>query len=88
MSPTSLKLTQRALEYGSKHSLNDSLKMEFRMIVHLLDKDSSDFYEGVRALLVDKDQKPKWNPTQVDEVSNEKVENYFKSLINIEELKL
>lgn len=44
MSPTSMKVTQRQLEYGSKLNLVDCLKMEFRMAVHHLE--DSDFKEG------------------------------------------
>lgn len=45
MSPTSMKVTQRQLEYGSKMNLVDCLKMEFRMAVHHLE--DSDFKEGI-----------------------------------------
>ncbi len=39
-----------------------------------------DFSEGVRALLVDKDNKPQWQPSSVPEAAEEKVEEYFKPL--------
>jgi len=39
-----------------------------------------DFCEGVRALLVDKDLSPVWNPGSVEEVSSDTVEDHFAPL--------
>lgn len=86
MSPLSLKVTFHQLQAGSKMSLNECLKMEYRMAVRHLE--DSDFKEGVRALLIDKDNQPKWNPTTLAGVSKEKVQSYFEKLSDIEELKL
>lgn len=86
MSPLSLKVTFRQLTNGSKLSLNECLKMEYRMAVRHLE--NSDFKEGVRALLIDKDNQPKWNPPKLTEVTNEKVQSYFEKLSDTEELKL
>lgn len=86
MSPTSLKVTLRELECGAKMSLAQCLNMEYRMVVRHLE--NSDFKEGVRALLIDKDQKPKWNPDQLCAVSEERVQSFFAKLPEIEELKL
>jgi hypothetical protein len=38
----------------------------------------SDFYEGVRARLVDKDKAPKWQPERWENVSDQEVLDYFK----------
>ncbi|XP_005181164.2 3-hydroxyisobutyryl-CoA hydrolase, mitochondrial isoform X1 [Musca domestica] len=86
MSPTSLKVTFRQLELGSKLSLPQCLNMEYRMVVRHLE--NSDFKEGVRALLIDKDQKPNWNPTTLEAVTEERVQSFFAKLPDTEELKL
>jgi hypothetical protein len=39
-----------------------------------------DFYEGIRAALIDKDRQPKWEPPRIAEVSDQDVEAYFDSL--------
>jgi len=86
MSPTSLKVTFRELELGSQLSLPQCLNMEYRIVVRHLE--NSDFKEGVRALLIDKDQKPKWQPPTLEEVTEERVQSFFAKLPDTEELKL
>ena len=39
-----------------------------------------DFYEGIRALLVDKDRQPKWSPAELAEVTPALVEAHFRPL--------
>ncbi|NXF00871.1 HIBCH protein, partial [Smithornis capensis] len=85
MSPTSLKLTLRQLREGASMSLQDVLRMEFRLSQACMR--GHDFYEGVRAVLIDKDQSPRWKPPTLEEVSDEFVDNCFKPLGN-DELKL
>ncbi|NXX79488.1 HIBCH protein, partial [Urocolius indicus] len=80
MSPTSLKITLRQLREGASMSLQDVLKMEYRLSQACMR--GHDFYEGVRAVLIDKDQSPKWKPATLEEVSDEFVENCFKPLGN------
>ncbi|ARD47781.1 enoyl-CoA hydratase/isomerase family protein [Sporosarcina sp. P33] len=79
-SPTSLKVTLHQLIKGQNQTLLECLEMERNMAMHFMD--NADFYEGVRAVLVDKDQSPKWNPSSITEVTNEDVEKYF-SLVNV-----
>ncbi|XP_053945616.1 3-hydroxyisobutyryl-CoA hydrolase, mitochondrial [Anastrepha ludens] len=86
VSPLSLKVTFRELELGSKLLLPQCLKMEYRMVVRHLE--DSDFKEGVRALLIEKDQKPKWNPPTLEAVTEERVDWFFRKLPDTEELKL
>ena len=43
-----------------------------------------DFYEGVRALIIDKDNKPLWKPENIEEISDEIIDEFFKDLENNE----
>ncbi|XP_063906532.1 3-hydroxyisobutyryl-CoA hydrolase, mitochondrial isoform X1 [Zophobas morio] len=85
MSPTSMKVTMKQLECGSKMTLEECLQMEYRIAVNCLA--NKDFYEGVRALLIDKDQNPKWNPATLPEVSSDLVESHFAKLPEDQELR-
>ncbi|TFK13609.1 disks large-associated protein 3 [Platysternon megacephalum] len=80
MSPTSLKMTLRQLREGASMNLQDVLTMEYRLSQACMS--GHDFYEGVRAVLIDKDQVPKWKPATLEEVTDEFVDNCFKSLGN------
>ncbi|KAJ7345534.1 hypothetical protein JRQ81_001484 [Phrynocephalus forsythii] len=78
MSPTSLKMTFRQLTEGASLSLQDVLIMEYRLSQACMR--GHDFYEGVRAVLIDKDQSPKWEPATLEEVTDEFLDSCFKSL--------
>jgi len=81
MSPTSLKVTHRLLEKGGQlNDIGECLKMEFRVVQGFM-RPRSDFYEGIRAILVEKDLKPAWNPKSLKDVSEDiVVGSFFKSL--------
>lgn len=86
MSPTSMKVTLKELTLGAKLNLAECLRMEFRLANHhVID---SDFAEGVRALLIDKDNQPKWKPPQLNEVSDDVVNKFFEKVPGIEDLDL
>ncbi|KAM9486692.1 3-hydroxyisobutyryl-CoA hydrolase, mitochondrial [Clarias gariepinus] len=78
MSPTSLKLTFRQLQAGASLTLQEVLVMEYRLSQACMR--GHDFYEGVRAVLIDRDQSPKWKPATLAEVSEQYVEESFASL--------
>ncbi|XP_043854632.1 3-hydroxyisobutyryl-CoA hydrolase, mitochondrial isoform X2 [Dromiciops gliroides] len=78
MSPASLKITLRQMMEGSSKSLQEVLIMEYRLTQACLR--GHDFYEGVRAILIDKDQNPKWKPATLEEVTDEFLNDCFKSL--------
>jgi len=75
LSPTSLKLTLRAVRAGRALDLADCLRQEYRIVCHI--RYGHDFYEGVRAQLVDKDRSPKWNPAALADVTAEIVDAHF-----------
>jgi enoyl-CoA hydratase len=52
--------------------------MEFRIMARMME--ARDFYEGVRAALIDKDQSPRWVPSRLDMVSESEIERFFAPL--------
>lgn len=84
MSPTSLKITMRQLQLGKTMTLRECLQMEFRLAVHCCI--DSDFKEGVRALLIDKDQNPQWKPNAIEDVTQDHVNKFFAPLPDNDEL--
>ena len=85
-SPTSLKVTFEALRRSRNLPLAESLQMEYRMLYRFME--GHDFYEGVRSILVDKDNKPSFQPSRLEDISREMVLEYFKPLTEIGELEL
>jgi enoyl-CoA hydratase len=77
-SPTSLRITLRQLLLGRGMNLEDALRLEYRMTQHVMA--AHDFYEGIRAVLIDKDQKPRWQPAALTEVDEAVTGSYFASL--------
>jgi enoyl-CoA hydratase len=74
-SPTSLKITLRQLSIGRDYDLDAALALEYRLTQHVMA--AHDFYEGVRAMLIDRDRKPRWQPATLAEVSEEMIDAYF-----------
>ena len=74
-SPTSLKVTLEQLIRGERKNLFDCFMMELDMSMNFMKR--HDFYEGVRAVLVDKDRVPKWKPNALTEVEDEDVVAFF-----------
>jgi len=74
-SPTSLKVTLRQLIEGENKTIKECLMMELTMSINFMK--CHDFFEGVRAVLVDKDRKPKWNPPTLEEIKEEDVASFF-----------
>jgi len=80
MSPTSLKVTLEGLKRGARaQNIGEALQIEYRMSQAFM-REGSDFYEGIRAALIDKDGLSKWSPASLEEVTQEMVESYFEEL--------
>ena len=80
-SPTSLKLTLRALREGrSSATLIDCLRREYRVMARLFE--DRDPVEGIRAAVVDKDRAPRWQPARLEDVAAASLDRYFASLGN------
>jgi enoyl-CoA hydratase len=75
-SPTSLKITLRMLRLARDSSgLIECLEREFAAGLEVLK--GYDFYEGVRAAIIDKDRNPQWQPAMLSDVTNEDIARYF-----------
>lgn len=75
-SPTSLKLTLQLLRLARHDSsLEQTLEREYAAGAAVLA--GHEFYEGVRAAIIDKDRNPRWRPATLDEVTEESLERYF-----------
>ncbi|KAL7590257.1 hypothetical protein Lser_V15G41279 [Lactuca serriola] len=78
-SPIGLKINLRSIREGRKQTLLECLKKEFRLTINILRATiSGDIYEGIRALTIDKDNSPKWDPPTLKEVDSEKLDLLFK----------
>lgn len=75
-SPTLLKVTLEQLRRGAALDFDGCMTMEYRMVRHAL-RPGGDFHEGVRALLIDKDKLPKWNPARLKDVTEAAVAAFF-----------
>ncbi len=77
-SPLSLKLALAQVRRGKAWEFETCMRAEFRIVSRVIH--GSDFYEGVRAVIVDKDNKPRWQPATLGEVSDAEVERHFAAL--------
>lgn len=74
-SPTMLAVTWEQLKRGRSMSLAACLRMELGLVWQAFFQ--GDFMEGVRAVIIDKDNAPVWRPTRIDEVTDEMVAAMF-----------
>jgi enoyl-CoA hydratase len=77
-SPTSLKIALAQVRRGRDWSFEQCMQAEYRIVSRIVHDD--DFYEGVRAVIVDKDNTPRWQPATLGEVSDAEVERHFAPL--------
>lgn len=74
-SPTSVALAFAQLRKGADLDFEACMRLEYRIVSHILK--GHDFYEGVRAVIVDKDNAPIWSPGQIADVRSDEIERYF-----------
>jgi enoyl-CoA hydratase/carnithine racemase len=81
-SPLMLHVTLEQIRRARSMSLADDLRMERDMVhhcFHLRPGAASETFEGIRALAVDKDYTPKWNPARIEDVKPQMVQAFFAS---------
>ena len=74
-SPTSLKIALAQLRRGRSLDFEACLRTEFRIVSRVVT--GHDFYEGIRAVIVDKDHSPRWRPPTLAAISDAEVAGYF-----------
>jgi enoyl-CoA hydratase len=77
-SPTSMSIAFEQVRRGASLDFEEAMKTEFRIVSRI--GEGKDFFEGVRAVLIDKDNQPRWEPAALDDVKHESVEHHFASL--------
>jgi enoyl-CoA hydratase/carnithine racemase len=85
-SPLMLHVVLEQIRRGRQHNLAQNLQMERGMVRHCFYTahlgrygNASETVEGIRALAVDKDHQPRWNPAQIEDVTNDMVLPFFDS---------
>jgi enoyl-CoA hydratase/carnithine racemase len=76
-SPTMLGATLRQLRFGKDMSLAACFRMELNMAQQCFEQ--GDFLEGVRALIIDKDNSPHWTPNRVEDVTDTMIDALFRT---------
>ena len=74
-SPTSLKIALAQLRRGKSLDFEACLRSEFRIVSRVVT--GHDFAEGIRAMIVDKDHRPCWQPASLEAVSDFEVARHF-----------
>ncbi len=74
-SPTLLEVTRRQLNRGSKLTLAECFRMELGLVYHCFEH--GDLIEGIRAVIIDRDNQPRWNPPTLAELDNDAVSAFF-----------
>jgi enoyl-CoA hydratase len=77
-SPTSLEVTCRHVRLARRLDLAATLAQDYRLACRFIA--DHDFYEGVRAALVDRDRSPAWRPARLPEVHAAAIDAYFAPL--------
>ncbi|KIU53908.1 MULTISPECIES: enoyl-CoA hydratase/isomerase family protein [Pseudomonas] len=77
-SPLAMAVTLEMLRRGRHLSLEDCFAMELHLDRQWFEH--GDLIEGVRALIIDKDKQPRWNPATVAELSRSRVDQFFEGL--------
>ncbi|XP_049351625.1 3-hydroxyisobutyryl-CoA hydrolase 1-like [Solanum verrucosum] len=80
-SPTSLKIFLRSIREGRLQGVGSCLVREYRIACHVLRGEfSKDVVEGYRAIFIDRDKNPKWEPSRLELIRDDDVDRYFSKI--------
>jgi enoyl-CoA hydratase len=82
-SPTSMMLACEQITRGAKLDFAQAMATEYRIVSRIMH--GHDFYEGVRAVIIDKDNTPGWNPATLASVTPDMISAHF-ALLGTNEL--
>ncbi len=74
-SPTSLKIALAQMRRGTRLDFAECMRTEFRIVSRVVR--GHDLYEGIRAVIVDKDQAPCWQPPTLEAIADAEVNRHF-----------
>jgi enoyl-CoA hydratase len=77
-SPTSLEIAWRQMQIGATLDFDEALRTEYRIVSRLCG--GHDFREGIRAVIIDKDNRPQWKPAHLNGVAAAQIAHYFAPL--------
>jgi enoyl-CoA hydratase len=84
-SPTTRAIALRQMQLGAALTLEEALQLDFRIVSRIAL--GHDFYEGVRAVIVDKDNRPRWRPALGEPLPPADIDAYFAPLPEAEEIR-
>lgn len=73
--PTSIVIAFEQLNRVKALNFSEVMQVEFDIAHQFLS--DLDFYEGIRAMIIDRDHKPRWNPSEIEDVSWDMIERFF-----------
>ena len=77
-SPTSMEIAFRQMREGRKLSMQQCMQLEYRIVSRVLT--GTEFYEGIRAAIIDKDSAPRWTPNSIEAIDPAEIDDVFASL--------
>jgi enoyl-CoA hydratase len=77
-SPTSVAIAFEQMRRGAGLDFTDAMRTEFRIVSRIAR--GHEFYEGVRAVVIDKDHAPRWQPATLDAIEPDEIARYFAPL--------
>lgn len=77
-SPTSLAIARRQMAVGASLDMAEAMRTEFRIVSRVCR--GTEFLEGIRATIIDKDMRPRWSPSRVEDVTEQAVDGFFAPL--------